>query len=105
VGGYWNRLQSTPQKPHWLKIDFDRWQSDDIDDIVEDINRDVMKDYPKMYDKLQKEEYGYIKEKGRTVYLILYNLSQFIGFLYITMVMSIRYYRDGPNSMAETYGE
>jgi very-long-chain (3R)-3-hydroxyacyl-CoA dehydratase len=64
-----------------------------------------MKDYPKMYDKLQKEEYGYIKEKGKIVYLILYNLSQFIGFLYILTVMSIRYSRHGPNSMPETYGE
>lgn len=62
-----------------------------------------MNDYPGMYDYLQKEELGYRKEQTRTVYLVLYNLCQFIGFLYIMLVVSIRYYRDGSDSMAGTY--
>ncbi len=33
----------------------------------------------------------------------MYNLIQFIGFLYIFIVMSIRYYRDGADSMKGTY--
>lgn len=33
----------------------------------------------------------------------MYNLIQFIGFLYIFIVMSIRYYRDGYDSMKGTY--
>lgn len=92
---------SQPQKPNWLRIDFDRWISED--DIKEDESRDVMKDYPKMYDELHKEEYGYRREQGRKVYLIFYNLFQFIGYLYILLVIGIRYYRDGTNSMSGTY--
>lgn len=42
-------------------------------------------------------------EQTKIVYLIFYNLSQFIGFLYIFLVMGIRYYRDGPDSMAGTF--
>lgn len=62
-----------------------------------------MNDYPGMYEALQKEELGYRKEQNRTVYLIFYNLCQFIGFLYIMTVLAIRYYRDGGESMAGTY--
>lgn len=98
---WWPRVLSQPQKPGWLRIDFDRWVSED--DIKEDESRDVMKDYPRMYDELHKEEYGYRKEQGRKVYLIFYNLFQFIGYLYILVVIGIRYYRDGTNSMSGTY--
>lgn len=34
-------------------------------------------------------------EEFRRVYLFLYNLFQFVGFLYIFLVMLIRYSRDG----------
>lgn len=37
------------------------------------------------------------------VYLVFYNLCQFIGFLYVVLVMSIRYSRDGPDSIPGTY--
>lgn len=56
--GFWPRLTSSPQKPAWLKIDFDKWKSEDPD-IDEEENRNVMDDYPGLYDKLQKEERGY----------------------------------------------
>lgn len=62
-----------------------------------------MKDYPNMYEQLQKEELGFKKEQFKKVYLILYNLFQFVGFTYILIVMGIRYYRDGPASMPGTY--
>ncbi|XP_011312782.1 very-long-chain (3R)-3-hydroxyacyl-CoA dehydratase 4 [Fopius arisanus] len=65
--------------------------------------RDVHEDYPHMYDVLHKEELGYRREDYRKVYLVLYNLCQFVGFMYILTVMSIRYSREGPDSMAETY--
>lgn len=53
-------MTSQPQKPVWLKIDFDRWQSEDnLDDDDEEETRDVRDDYPNLYDKLQKEEMGY----------------------------------------------
>lgn len=56
--GFWPRLTKTPQKPAWLKIDFDKWKSEDPD-IDEEEGRNVMDDYPGLYDKLQKEERGY----------------------------------------------
>lgn len=58
--GWWPRLVATPQKPHWLKVDFDRWLTED--DVLEDEKpRNVIEDYSKEYDRLQKEEIGYIK--------------------------------------------
>jgi len=57
---WWPRLTSQPQKPSWLKIDFDKWKSEDMDDN-EDEKRDILNDYPEMYDKLHKEEFGYRK--------------------------------------------
>lgn len=62
-----------------------------------------MKDYPNMYEQLQKEELGFKKEQFKKVYLILYNLFQFVGFMYILIVMAIRWSRDGPASMPGTY--
>ncbi|XP_033326572.2 3-hydroxyacyl-CoA dehydratase 2 [Megalopta genalis] len=100
--GWWPRLTSQPQKPAWLKIDFDKWSSEDLDDI-EDKKRDICNDYPGMYDKLYKEEFGYKKEDSKTVYLIIYNLCQFVGFTYVVTIMAIMYLRDGPASMKETY--
>ncbi|PSN41372.1 hypothetical protein C0J52_19120 [Blattella germanica] len=94
TNGWWPRLTATPQKPAWLKIDFDRWKMEDVDD--EDEPRDVLGDYPDLYEKLEKEELGYRKEDLKKVYLIFYNLCQFIGFTYILTVMAIRYFRDGP---------
>lgn len=56
-----------------------------------------------MFNQLQKEELGFRKENLKKVYLILYNLFQFVGFMYILIVMAIRWYRDGPESMPGTY--
>lgn len=58
--GWWPRLLSYPQKPSWLKIDFDKWKSEDLDDN-EDEKRDIRYDYPKTFEKLLKEEFGYTK--------------------------------------------
>jgi len=100
--GWWPRLTSQPQKPSWLKIDFDKWKSEDMDDN-EDEKRDILNDYPDMFDKLHKEELGYRKEDFAKVYLVIYNLCQFVGFIYVLAVMAIRYSRDGPEFMKETY--
>lgn len=58
--GWWSRLTSQLQKPAWLKIDFDRWQSEEDLNDDEEI-RDIREDYPDLYDRLQKEELGYRK--------------------------------------------
>lgn len=101
--GWWPRLTCTPQKPIWLKVDFDRWKSEDDCEAEEEDMRDVMGDYPGVYDRLEKEELGYRKEDLKKVYLAFYNLVQFIGFTYILTVMGIRYFRDGPDSMPGTF--
>lgn len=90
-----------PQKPSWLKVDFDKWKSED--DVEEEEPRNVMQDYPGLYDQLSKEELGYRKEQAKKVYLIFYNLAMFIGFLYIFIVMSIRYSKDAVESMEGTF--
>lgn len=52
-------MTSQPQKPAWLKVDFDKWQSED--DILDEEVRDIREDYPGLYENLQKQEMGYIK--------------------------------------------
>lgn len=99
---WWPRLVATPQKPHWLKIDFDRWRTED-DIVDEDEPRDVMEDYAAASRKLHLEELGYIKESGKKVYMVFYNLCQFVGYMYVLLVMSVLYYRDGPDSMSKIY--
>lgn len=99
---WWPRLTAQPQKPAWLKINFDLWKAEDAADS-EDEKRDVMKDYPGMYDRLHKEELGYRREDLKKVYLKLYNLFQFIGYTYVLTVMAIRYAKLDYDSVADTY--
>nr|CAH7764391.1 unnamed protein product [Callosobruchus chinensis] len=99
--GWWPRLTSQPQKPAWLKIDFDRWQSEE--DFIEEEVGDVRDDYPNLYEKLMKEEYGYRKEDFKKVYLTLYNLFMYVGFMYITSVLCIRYAREGTDFFPTVY--
>ncbi|KAJ8944687.1 hypothetical protein NQ318_015895 [Aromia moschata] len=65
--GWWPRLTSHPQKPAWLKIDFDRWQSED--DLMDENVRDIREEFPDLYGKLQKEEIGYRKDTPYTLLL------------------------------------
>lgn len=81
---WWSRVLSTPQKPSWLKIDFDKWQSEE--DLEEKVN-DVRDDYPDIYNMLQKNELGYLKEDFKEVYLVLYNFLMLCGFTYVFFVM------------------
>ncbi|CAH1967108.1 unnamed protein product [Acanthoscelides obtectus] len=99
--GWWPRLTSQPQKPAWLKVDFDKWQSED--DVIEEDVGDIRDDYPNLYEKLMKEEYGYRKEDFKKVYLTLYNLFMYVGFMYITSVLCIRYAREGTDFFPTVY--
>ncbi|CAH1173711.1 unnamed protein product [Phaedon cochleariae] len=98
---WWPRLTSQPQKPAWLKIDFDKWQSED--DLIDEEVRDIRQDYPDLYNMLQKEEFGFRKEDFKKVYLTFYNLFMFIGFLYITAVLCIKYLKDGIHFLPLAY--
>lgn len=99
--GWWPRLTSQPQKPAWLKIDFDRWQSEE--DLNDEKVNDIRQDYPDLYDRLQKEEIGYRKEDFKKVYLTFYNLFMYVGFMYVVCVLIIRYVKDGFQSLPTTY--
>ncbi|CAL8092997.1 unnamed protein product [Orchesella dallaii] len=98
--GWWSKVTTSPRKPAWLKVDFDRWKSPDDED---EIPSDVMKDFPDIMDRVQKEEYGYKVENLRKVYLFLYNLFQFVGYLFIVGVLSVRYLRDGQEATHRAY--
>ncbi|CAG9566309.1 unnamed protein product [Danaus chrysippus] len=98
---WWPRLTAQPQKPAWLKINFDLWKSEDGQESEEE--RNVMQDYPGLYDTLQKEEMGYRKEDFKKVYLVMYNLFQFIGYTYVLCVIGIRYAKLEYDSVADTY--
>ncbi|CAH2243559.1 jg1606 [Pararge aegeria aegeria] len=117
---WWPRLTAQPQKPAWLKINFDLWKSEDAQDTEEDMEtvahgtpnasryreketRDVMKDYPGMYNMLQREEIGYSREGFKKVYLTMYNFFQFVGFVMILSVMAVRYSKLEYESVPETY--
>lgn len=39
-----------------------------------------------------------VSEEYAKVYLVIYNLFQFVGFIYVLAVMGIRYSRDGPGT-------
>ncbi|ALC39513.1 CG9267 [Drosophila busckii] len=101
--GWWVRLVATPQKPHWLKVDFDRWHTEEDAEIPEPAARDVREDYAEEYQNLQKKEIGYVREKTKKVYLVIYNLAMFVGYLHILIVMGVMYLRDGPDSIKHAY--
>ncbi|XP_055690099.1 very-long-chain (3R)-3-hydroxyacyl-CoA dehydratase 3 [Lutzomyia longipalpis] len=97
------------EKLHFLKIDFDKWKSgeDETESDEEkarlDDQRDILADYPDVLQRLQTQELGYRKEQGKKVYLALYNLLQFVGFLYIVTVLGLRLARDGHEATHEAY--
>lgn len=97
---YIGQFTNEPTEP--TQIDFDRWRSleDDLDD---EQTRTVTDDYPGLHDRLHREEFGYRPEQTRFVYLLFYNLFQFVGFLYIFLVMCIQYGRDGPDSISTAF--
>jgi hypothetical protein len=47
--------------------------------------------YPEAYEQLQREEFGFVSESKRRIYLFCYNLFMFSGFLYAFLIMTIKY--------------
>ncbi|CAG9765409.1 unnamed protein product [Ceutorhynchus assimilis] len=91
--GWWPRLTSTPQKPIWLKIDFNKWQSED--DFLEEKVNNVTEDYPDVYKHLMKNELGYIKEDFKSVYMVFYNLAMLCAFLYALIILTMTMAKNG----------
>jgi len=110
---WWPRLLYDQQKLNWLKIDFDRWKepADDSEDegmmsgfdpnmSTEDYLR---QEYPEVYEKMEKERQGFISESKRKTYLFCYNLFMFCGFLYVSLIMVLRYAKFGEEFFSDCY--
>lgn len=104
---WWPRLAYQQHKIPWLKIDFDRWKDVDDEDeadggadkkddpfghmSTEDMIRNK---YPDIYRDLEKQELGFVSEPTRKVYLAAYNLFMTTGFLYVFVVLAVRWAKD-----------
>lgn len=95
---WWPKLTSSNIKPTWLKIDFDRWKTED-DEEEEALTKDNLN--PAFEESA--EEPTFTLEKLKKLYLFIYNLWQLIGFLYIVLTLTIRYMKDGEESFHGAY--
>ncbi len=112
---WWPRLLYENVKVPWLRIDFDKWQDEDDrssgDEEAEnsapppDISSHdwIKHKYPEAYRKLQMEEQGYITESRRKIYLFCYNLFMVCGFVYVAIVLGLRYAKLGDDFLPECY--
>lgn len=93
---WWSRLTAQPQKQNWIHIDEELWIPQNTNGTTNNNSeyRDIRLDYPGIDKFVETEELGYRKSDPKTTYLIFYNLFQFIGFLYILIVIGIVWYRD-----------
>ncbi|TRY72424.1 hypothetical protein TCAL_14901 [Tigriopus californicus] len=98
-----------PQKLSWLKMTLivgHRVREEDDTETEEPgmSTQDLIKNrYPEVYEKLQKEELGFISESRRKIYLFCYNLFMLCGFVYVFLIMNLRYARHGDEFIPETY--
>lgn len=94
---WWPRLTAQPQKQDWILIDEDRWRSPpaDFDADQHQEYRDIRVDYPGIDERVMAEEFGYRQMNGKAIYLFIYNLFQFIGYLFVLTVLVISWQRDG----------
>ncbi|XP_018014075.1 very-long-chain (3R)-3-hydroxyacyl-CoA dehydratase 3-like [Hyalella azteca] len=99
---FWPRLLHENLKPAWLKIDFDKWMHEED---LQDEARDILEDFPGLYNKMKASETGSVlkPESLKKVYLFLYNLWLFVGFLYIVVVLLMRYASFGAESLEGSY--
>lgn len=94
---YWPRLTAQPAKQDWIFVDEKNWTSPpaDLHHGTQREYRDIRVDYPGIDDRVHEAELGYRKMNAKAIYLFIYNLFQFIGYLFIFLVLVISYYRDG----------
>lgn len=109
---FWPRLLGDEQKPAWLKIDFDRWQSEDASDTDHEElqNQAEVERFMEASDARELELEDAIdgtKEEVlrfvRVFYLIIYNLMQAGLFLYIVLVLLSRLFFHGTDAFADAY--
>ncbi|CAH3122675.1 unnamed protein product [Porites lobata] len=109
---FWPGLLGDEQKPAWLKIDFDRWQSEDASDTDQEElqNQAEVERFMAASDARELELEDAIdgtKEEVlrfvRVFYLIIYNLMQAGLFLYIVFVLLSRLFFHGTDAFADAY--
>ncbi|XP_031564729.1 very-long-chain (3R)-3-hydroxyacyl-CoA dehydratase-like [Actinia tenebrosa] len=111
---FWQRLVNQEKKPHWLKINFDKWKNED--DSEDDKNEKEQeeedpqikkilfeqrfkRDYDLQVDKAKQDVLRFIKK----FYLVLFNLMQAGLFMYIVVKMLARLATQGLASIPGTY--
>ncbi|CAH3017990.1 unnamed protein product [Porites evermanni] len=109
---FWPRLLGDEQKPAWLKIDFDRWQSEDASDTDHEElqNQAEVERFMEASDARELELEDAIDETKeevlrfvRVFYLIIYNLMQAGLFLYIVLVLLSRLFFHGTDAFTDAY--
>ncbi|CAH3033266.1 unnamed protein product [Pocillopora meandrina] len=109
---FWPRLIVDEQKPAWLKVNFDRWQSEDTSDSEKDeleeqaklenlmTNTKAMElDLDNEIEKTKQEVFRFT----RIFYLVVYNLMQGGLYLYITSVLLYKAIFQGTDAFSEAY--
>ncbi|XP_064608555.1 very-long-chain (3R)-3-hydroxyacyl-CoA dehydratase-like [Liolophura sinensis] len=90
VGEIWPRLTEKPVKLPWLKIDFDNFGFEDESGDEESENeegREMMKKFEK---HMKSKEASSLPEIS-VGYMFFYNMFQFVGFLYIFVILQYKY--------------
>ncbi|XP_072038699.1 very-long-chain (3R)-3-hydroxyacyl-CoA dehydratase-like isoform X2 [Amphiura filiformis] len=102
---FWPRLTRDDPKPAWLRIDFDKWKSEDDSD-EEDEEAVMKKEQEEQMRQIEKELLE-TKEQAfadlKTVYLFFFNLLQFIGYAYVVVYLFCRYAFYGKENMKEAF--
>ncbi|CAG2114113.1 unnamed protein product, partial [Medioppia subpectinata] len=98
----WPRLLSSVVRPQWIKVDFDRIQPEEESDP--DVNSadkefdELIPNQQNSYRNFGQKDFGRRKKsmnKGfkvedfKKTYLFLYNLFQFVGFVYVFLIITI----------------
>ncbi|KAI9560474.1 hypothetical protein GHT06_014498 [Daphnia sinensis] len=98
--GWWPKLNSSNLKPSWLKIDFDKWRSEDDDDETE-LGTTQLDEHNSEHTVVDHMSFNL--ENLRKTYLFVYNLWQFLGFTYIFSVLVFKYSRIGLDFIPTAY--
>ncbi|XP_046357143.1 very-long-chain (3R)-3-hydroxyacyl-CoA dehydratase 3-like [Haliotis rufescens] len=94
-GEVWPRLTHKQMKLPWLKIDFDKF----MDESDKEQEEQELYGEKEFLDRIEKE-IGTGDATAKTPnfklsYIFMYNLFQFIGFLYVTVILLYKFFRYG----------
>ena len=98
----WPRLLETMDYCPFLQEEFtDDYSVSNDSDLYEDSPHGCQKSTQNSFRKLRPKNFGRRKKQSITpeeikrIYLFLYNLFQFVGFIYVLVVLSIRFAKEG----------